>query len=299
MVIPQGEDPRLPNFLIIGAMKAGTTSLYHYLRPHPQLFMASIKELDFFVEELNWSRGIDWYRKQFARAGRYPARGEASTNYSKYPRFSGVPERIARLVPQARLIYVVRDPIDRMRSHYQHSFALGVERAPISEALINNPAYVTSSRYGLQVEQYRAHFPPDQLLIVTSEDLRDKREQTMKRVYEFLGIDASYVAPTLDREYYKTKERTQYSPLIASLRNTLKKRVPHSKRAKELVDSVGQWPKRLTTSHRQERRDPSKPAPTPNAIPDVTRARLEEIIAEDVALLRSHMPPDFDGWGIG
>ncbi|MGH2698221.1 MAG: sulfotransferase domain-containing protein [Actinomycetota bacterium] len=294
----QGEDPRLPNFLIVGAMKAGTTSLYHYLRPHPQLFMASIKELDFFVEELNWSRGIEWYRRQFARAGRYPARGEASTNYSKYPRFKGVPERIAKLVPQARLIYVVRDPIERMRSHYQHSFALGVERAPISDALINNPAYLMSSRYGLQVEQYRDHFPPDQVLIVTSEELRDQRAHTMVRVYRFLGIDVGYIAPTLDREYYKTKERTQYSPLIASLRNTLKKRVPYSKRAKELVDSLGQRPKRFT-SHRRERRDHSSPAPAPNTIPDTTRTRLEEILAEDVARLRAYMPPGFDGWGIG
>ncbi|MDQ4058746.1 MAG: sulfotransferase, partial [Actinomycetota bacterium] len=77
--------PTVPNFLIIGAMKAGTTSLYHYLRSHPEVFMPAVKELDFFVEDINWRRGLSWYRRQFASAPpEARAVGEASTNYSKY-----------------------------------------------------------------------------------------------------------------------------------------------------------------------------------------------------------------------
>jgi hypothetical protein len=102
----------LPTFIVIGAMKAGTTSLYHYLREHPQIFMPKAKELDFFAVETTWRRGIDWYAEQFAGAGGDEiARGEASTAYSKYPHYPNVPERIARAIPGCQLIYVVRLPL--------------------------------------------------------------------------------------------------------------------------------------------------------------------------------------------
>ena len=127
--------PRLPSFLVIGAMKAGTTSLYHYLHAHPQVFMPSIKELDFFVAGGNWGRGLHWYQKQFAGAGPGAvAVGEASTMYTKYPSVDGVPERIAAHLPEVRLVYVVRDPIDRIRSHYRHRVAVGTgDRVPSSK----------------------------------------------------------------------------------------------------------------------------------------------------------------------
>src|SRR3954463_6324498 len=87
--------PMLPNFLIIGAMKGGTTSLYHYLRPHPEVFMPVTKELHFFVAEKNLLLGPGWYERRFRGAGDAIAVGEASTDYTKYPLYQGVPERIA------------------------------------------------------------------------------------------------------------------------------------------------------------------------------------------------------------
>ena len=115
----------LPTFLIIGTMKGGTTSLYRYLRQHPEVFMPERKELNFFVdeyagppidppEERNWSRGITWYEHQFADAERERAVGEASANYSRHPTYPGVAERIAAVVPNVKLIYVMRNPIDRV-----------------------------------------------------------------------------------------------------------------------------------------------------------------------------------------
>ena len=74
-------EPRLPNFLVIGAMKAGTTSLFHYLRDHPQVFLPEEKELYFFTEEDNWHRGLEWYRSRFRGAGDAKAVGEASVGY--------------------------------------------------------------------------------------------------------------------------------------------------------------------------------------------------------------------------
>ena len=87
---------QLPNFLVIGAMKAGTSSLYQYLRAHPQIFMPAAKELSFFAYEPNARHDLEWYRRQFAPAGEGAvALGEASTMYTKFPRHPGVPERIA------------------------------------------------------------------------------------------------------------------------------------------------------------------------------------------------------------
>jgi hypothetical protein len=133
----------LPTFIVIGAMKAGTTSLYHYLRHHEQVFMPKVKELDFFVEEMNWPRGIHWYTQQFAGAAAgVLASGEASTSYSKYPQHAGVPERMAATVPDVKLLYVVRDPIARIRSHYRHRVLVGAEREGLETAVLRDPRYV-------------------------------------------------------------------------------------------------------------------------------------------------------------
>ena len=137
---------RLPNFIVIGAMKSGTTSLFHYLQAHPQVFMSPLKEVEFFVEEKNWRRGMDWYRAQFAGASPGAlAIGEASTAYTKYPEYPGVPERIASSLPDARLIYILRDPIERIRSHYQHRVLSGAEREPLERAVLNDERYMNLS----------------------------------------------------------------------------------------------------------------------------------------------------------
>lgn len=105
----------LPNLIVIGAHKGGTTSLHHYLRQHPQIFMSSLKELDFFVDEFNWPKGIDWYRKQFSSVA--PIRGESSPSYTHFPKLKGVPERIHHLIPDAKLICIrlLADDVEELR----------------------------------------------------------------------------------------------------------------------------------------------------------------------------------------
>src|SRR3954454_424581 len=106
----------LPKLLIIGAQKCGTTSLHTYLDAHPDVHMAAEKELDFFIEDRAWQRGLEWYATRFRDdAG---VRGESSPNYTGWPVWDGVPERAAAVIPKARLVYLVRDPIDRIESHY-------------------------------------------------------------------------------------------------------------------------------------------------------------------------------------
>lgn len=286
---------RLPNFLLIGAMKAGTTSLYHYLQAHPQIYMSPVKEPEFFAEESNWRRGTEWYHKQFASAGPDTiAMGEASTVYTKYPRYRGVPKRIADLIPQARLIYVIRDPIERIRSHYQHKVAQGSERAPLEKAVFENPTYVDCSRYALQIEQYLEYFPLEQLLVITLERLRDARPATIRRLYQHLGVDVDFVPSDLDREFYRTNDRSARSPVPLWLRKSLKKHFPISKRAVELEPNLLRIFNRLRgrTEHTSGRAESF-------TIPEAVRSRLISLLNDDVRRLRGYMGPDFDGWGIG
>jgi hypothetical protein len=286
----------LPTFIVIGAMKAGTTSLYHYLRNHEQIFMPKVKELDFFAEGANWSRGLDWYRQQFIGAGNAVARGEASTLYTKYPQYDGVPERIAGVVPDVRLVYLVRDPIVRMRSHYQHRVALGAETAPPEVALLENPIYLAYSRYALQLQRYLDHFPLEQLLVVTSEALRHERAAAVRQVYEFLGVDPTHSPPALETEFYRTAERRSYPPIVWSARQFLKRHVPQAKRAKEFVDSM--MARRTASSSGSGSAQPSAP-PADKVISSQLRERLTELLCDDVAELRRYMSPQFDGWGLG
>ena len=293
---------RLPNFVVIGAMKAGTTSLYHYLRPHPQVFMPKIKELDFFAEGMNWARGLDWYRHQFAAAPREAvASGEASTVYTKFPRYDGVAERMASVVPDVRLIYVVRHPIDRIRSHYEHRVASGAETAPMEIAVFDNPIYIDYSRYALQVEQYLQCFPREQLLIVSSEELRQHRASTMRRVYGFLAVDPDYVPPTLNREFYKTGQRRTYPPVVWSVRQGLKRRFPQTKRAKELVDSLASRRRRVPVRSAAVFDEGVRQALSGDRAEDLSdevRSTLTELLRDDVGRLRNYMTDTFDGWGI-
>jgi hypothetical protein len=280
----------LPNFLIIGAMKAGTTSLYHYLRAHPQVFMPTVKELDFFAREPTEARGIRWYARQFAGGADALAVGEASTMYTKHPRFPGTPERIVARIPDAKLIYVVRDPLERIRSHYQHQVALGAERAPFAEAVFGDPIYLDVSRYAMQIERYLECFDRDQLLVITAERLREDRPAVVRRIYGFLGVDRDFVAANLEREFYRTEDRPVHSRLAWRVRRTLKHRIPALKRAKELVDSPAL---RFGRGAREPIADAAR-----FEIDGGVRDRLVRALGDDVRRLRSYMEPGFDGWGI-
>jgi hypothetical protein len=131
----------LPTFVVVGAMKAGTVSLRHYLDEHPDVFLGRggmLGEPNYFVAEYNWPRGLAWYESLFDGAGQAGAVGECSPCYSMAPAFPGVPERMARVIPDARLVYVVREPVARMQSMYMHQVSAGRERRRAEEALLDD-----------------------------------------------------------------------------------------------------------------------------------------------------------------
>ena len=190
----------LPNLVVIGGLKCGTTSLHHYLNLHPEIGMSRPKELNFFVEELNWPLGRDWYASHFDPAER--VRGESSPHYTNRPRFDGVAERLAETAPDARLIYMVRDPIDRMLSHYLHNVGGGYDDRPLEEALADpDTAYVDRGRYFFQLEPYLERFERDRIELVRREELKRDRAGTMRRVFAFLGVDEDFTSEQFEREW--------------------------------------------------------------------------------------------------
>lgn len=273
----------LPNFLVIGAMKAGTTSLYEYLRRHPQVFMPQKKELDFFVQELNLRRGLPWYEAQFVDAGRAVAVGEASTSYTKYPHHQGVPARIARLLPDARLVYVIRHPVERMRSQYLHEFLLGEERLPLAKALVTRPRYRDFSNYAMQIAQYLEYFPREQLLV--AEDLGSDRPAVIGRICAFLGVDPSWQGPVLDREFHQTEEKRVPRSVV--------RRVVRTSFYRRLSPFVPSAAKRFGRRFMERGVDANR-----KRMSDELRERLEDLVRHDVRALRAYLGDGFDGWGI-
>jgi hypothetical protein len=198
----------LPDFLIIGAQKAGTTALYAYLRWHPGITGPSFKEVSFF--DRHHARGERWYRAHLPARTRSRLVGEASPSYLFHPL---APERVAALIPHARLIAILRDPVDRAFSHYQHEVALGREPLSFEDALdreeermrgevermIRDPSYFSHAwwnytyaargLYAEQLERWFAAFPREQVLVLISEEMLDNPAETYARVLDFLGAD--------------------------------------------------------------------------------------------------------------
>ncbi|MFL5822273.1 MAG: sulfotransferase family protein, partial [Solirubrobacteraceae bacterium] len=117
----------LPTFLIIGAQKAASTALWRMLTEHPDVFIPEMKETDFLLGTDQSGRGRAWYESLYEAAGEARHRGDASPSYSMFPFFRGVPERAAELVPEARIIYIIRHPVKRMISHWMNATSIGNE----------------------------------------------------------------------------------------------------------------------------------------------------------------------------
>jgi hypothetical protein len=185
----------LPTFVVIGAMKAGTVSLGHYLDDHPDVFLArsgKLGEPNYFVAEHSWPRGRGWYESLFDVADGASAIGECSPTYTWAHLYRGVPERMAQVVPDARLIYVVRDPVARMQSMYMHQVSAGRERRRAEVALLDE-RYLGPSRYGFQLAAFLDHFDRSQILVIASEVLRGSPREALSAVYDHLGVDPAAV----------------------------------------------------------------------------------------------------------
>lgn len=197
----------LPNLVMIGAEKCGTSSVYQYLDAHPAIAMAKPKGMRFFIDEGNWHRGQAWYESHFDASA--PVRGEATAGYTAWPFWPEVPERMARLIPDTKLIYLVRDPLDRIVSDYFHSFREQGDMRPFLETIVpfEDSLSVARSRYALQLERYLACFASDQILVVDTAELGNAPAETVAAMYRFLGVDDGFRSPTFGERFNTRKRR--------------------------------------------------------------------------------------------
>lgn len=185
---------RLPDFLIIGAAKSGTSTLYTHLASHPRIFMSEEKEPCFFDPDVAWDQGFDWYRALFRDASPQQLCGEASTNYTRWPQVDGVPARIAQHIPDAKLIYLMRDPVKRAFSHYVHRYTREVYpgepfRLTFEEFVEEDPMCLDGSEYATQIQQYLEHFPREAILPLRLEDLSADPRSVLRQATTFLSVD--------------------------------------------------------------------------------------------------------------
>ena len=182
------ESARLPDFMIIGAMKSATSTLHNQLSAQPGIFMSTPKEPNFFSDDDIYNRGLNWYAGLFNDAKPGDICGESSTHYTKLPDYPHTIARLKSAVPQPKLIYVMRHPIDRLISHYMHQWSEGVISCDINRAIDRYPELINYSCYGMQLQPYLQAFGSDSLLLLQFDDLKKNQHKTLERIGIFLGI---------------------------------------------------------------------------------------------------------------
>ena len=271
----------LPNLVVIGAQKCGTSVLHYYLGLHPEVSMSKPKELNFFIEERNWPRGIDWYKRHFDANAR--VRGEASPNYTAFPQHEGVPERMHSVVPDAKLIYFIRDPLERIAAHWVHNYAKRREKGTLAETLVHpNTSYVTRSLYAMQYERFLKHYSKDQILVMQQSELRHDRLPTLRRLFEFIGVDPDFQHPRFTQERHQTSRKTRATRLALRL-----EKLGRSRRGRMLPSSF--W---LVLDDRLPLRKSIKRPDVAAALPPET---LDQLRA-DAKRLRELTGRDFSNW---
>jgi hypothetical protein len=214
----ESKSSSLPTFIVIGAMKSGTSSLHNYLSMHPEIGMSLKKELDFFKSKIFISNGLDWYKNQFS--DQYPFRGESSPNYTKYHDDSGIAERMHKTLPNIKLIYLVRNPLERIVSHYVHNYSNGGESRALHEVIENkvNNKYLETGLYMFQLKQFLKYYERDQILLIKSDDLKTKRAQTLSDIFLFLGARPDYHDIRFEDVFHKSINKTRQRSFVRDLK---------------------------------------------------------------------------------
>ncbi|MDJ0728268.1 MAG: sulfotransferase, partial [Prochloraceae cyanobacterium] len=188
---------KIDNFaLIIGAMKCGTTSLFHYLAEHPEIAPCSKKEAFFFSASC-WDKGFDWYQSlwQNWNPRQHKIALEASVDYTRIPTYANAAERIFSLQDRAKFkfIYIMRNPIERIESQYTHGQAAGWEGIEkTSSTTTIDRDLIVPSLYAMQIKEYYKRFPAENILLLNFDDLKTNPRDLLQQVCNFLEIDPNY-----------------------------------------------------------------------------------------------------------
>lgn len=256
----------LPDYVIIGAQKCGTSSLYRYLNEHPAVAAAAGKEVHYF--DWHFRRGTNWYRAHFptaayramfrVRTGQRLVTGEASPYYLFHPR---VPGRVRALLPNVKLIALLRDPVERAWSAYHHQVRAGTESLPFVEAIDREPerlageierleqnetyrsaahrrfSYLTRGIYADQLEGWFRVFPREQMLVIRSEDFFDDPGSTVAEALRFLGL-----TPWQSQQFRRFNAGGEYGGMDPAVRTRLREFfAPHNQRLYALLGRDFGW----------------------------------------------------------
>jgi hypothetical protein len=282
---PAGSDSIRPDFIVIGAMKCGTTTLFRHLGKHPEIGLSQDKETDFFLAEQNFARGFDWYGDQFRPGAR--VYGEASPNYTKCNEFPGVPARIRRHLPDAALIYMVRDPVDRFVSQYLHHMNSGEIDIP-PERILDTSAgrhYLDCSRYHRQLSAYLAHFPLEHILVLCLDELQRAPAALLRRTFAFLGVDPAVEVEGLDENHNRGADLQRMPAWYFAAR-----RLPLLRNVKQRLPAGLQQAMTARIARASGRRLPQ--------VGDDLRSALRDALAEDAAAFRKLTDQDFAHWSV-
>jgi hypothetical protein len=178
---------RLPSFLIIGAMKSATSTLHEQLKRQPGIFLPLLKEPNFFSDDVQFTRGPDWYAQLFSEARSSDILGEASTHYTKLPTYPHTVARMRDYLDAPRLIYIMRDPIDRLISQYVHQWSEGQIRCGLDEAVVLHSELIAYSCYSRQLSPFIEAYGKTAILPVFFDRLTQDPQRELKRVCEFIG----------------------------------------------------------------------------------------------------------------
>lgn len=287
---------KLPDFFLLGAAKSGTTSLHHYLRQHPTLYLPEVKELDFFnASAEQFETNLDWYLQYFQEAGERLT-GEATPLYFRRPDI--VPGRMHRLYGESgpQCILLLRDPAERAYSHYLHKVSQGTESLSFEEALEDEhkrpeqkrkawKSYFQDGLYAERLEAWYDHFSPERFLILLSSDLREHPQVTLRSVFQFLGVDPEINIDTSPR-LNRTVERQ--SRMLGSLLSVLPSWLPPLLRS-WTPESLRLWMEQLVRRGAKSDRD------RPELDPQIER-QLRLAYETDIRRLAHLTERDLSGW---
>lgn len=235
------------DFLLIGAQKSGTTSLWKHIAAHPQIFVPATKEVEFFSDPQRFERGLDWYwNTYFSAAPDAACKGEATTQYMMFPEVS---RRIHDAFPEVKLLALLRNPIDRAYSHYRMTVMRGYENRSFDECvdalqsrsddedgeLDIHRDYLRFGEYGRILERYLEHFDTGQFNLVFTEALDADPVQLARTVYEFLGVDPDFRPDNLSKRFNVSGRRSM--PAVAE---TLRRAVGRARRLPILNRMISQ-----------------------------------------------------------
>jgi len=270
------------DFIIVGAMKAGTTTFYKILKDHPEISFSKVKETHYFSETTDWRKDIDRYHKFFNQEDG-KIYGEASPPYTSYPLYGETWKSIYEYNSEMKIIYIVRDPFERSVSHYMHFYERGHIDLPIEEAFQKFPEFLNNSRYYFQIKPYIEKFGREQVLLIDFDDYLKDKEGVLKNISSFLKIKYEGFLPLTDIHANKSiggyKIHRRFDFLV-----------------KLGMPFVKFMPERMQLSLKKLFSDRKRAFTKKPELPPEARRKLTEYVEEEIPFLEKLLNKDLNYW---